>query len=109
MKVKLINVAEYELKDGKASELPFTTFVNLCGGVGTGLAENLPKVRLFKTMGEFISLSKDEMMEIDQEEKVRVLPNGQFLVFLKSESNKKENNTEFKKDATTDTKENTAE
>ena len=109
MKVKLINVAEYELKDGKASELPFTTFVNLCGGVGTGLSENLPKVRLFKTMGEFISLSKDEMMEIDQEEKVRVLPNGQFLVFLKSESNKKENNTEFKKDATTDTKENTAE
>lgn len=109
MKVKLINVAEYELKDGKASELPFTTFVNLCGGVGTGLAENLPKVRLFKTMGEFISLSKDEMMEIDQEEKVRVLPNGQFLVFLKSKSNKEENNIEFKENATTDTKENTAE
>jgi hypothetical protein len=109
MKVKLINVAEYDLKDGKASELPFGTFVNLCGGVGTGLADKLPKVRLFKTMGEFISLSKDEMMEIDQEEKVRVLPNGQFLVFLKSESNKEENNTEFKKDATADTKENTAE
>lgn len=109
MKVKLINVAEYELKDGKASEIPFTTFVNLCGGVGTGRAENFPKVRLFKTMGEFISLSKEEMMEIDQEEKVRVLPNGQFLVFLKSKSNKEENNTEFKKNATTDTKENTAE
>lgn len=109
MKVKLINVAEYELKDGKASELPFGTFVNLCGGVGTGLAENLPKVRLFKTMGEFISLSKDEMMEIDQEENVRVLPNGQFLVFLKSESNKKENNTQTKTDATTNTKENTGE
>ena len=34
MKVKLINVAEYELKDGKTTEMPFETFVNLCGNVG---------------------------------------------------------------------------
>ena len=54
-------------------------------------------------MGEFISLSKDEMMEIDQEENVRVLPNGQFLIFLKTKSNKEENNTEFKENAATNT------
>jgi len=107
MKVKLINVAEYELKDGKTSELPFTTFVNLCGGVGTGISETLPKVRLFKTMGEFISLSSDEMEEIDQNETVRVLSNGQFLVFLKGKSgNKKEKTESVKGNATTDTKEN---
>ena len=109
MKVRLINVAEYDLKDGKSSLIPFNTFVNLCGGVGSGLSDDLRKVRLFKTMGEFISLSKDEMMEIDQEENVRVLPNGQFLIFLKTKSNQEKNNTEFKEDATTDTEENTTE
>ena len=75
----------------------------VCGGVGSGLSDDLRKVRLFKTMGEFISLSKDEMMEIDQEENVRVLPNGQFLIFLKTKSNKEENNTEFKENAATNT------
>ena len=108
MKVKLINVAEYDLKDGKSTEMPFNTFVNLCGGVGTGLSDNLPRVRLFKTMGEFISLSKNEMEEINQEENIRVLPNGQFLVFLKTKFNKEKENTEIKTDATTDTKTNTA-
>ena len=53
MKVQLINVAEYEIKDGKTNDIPFNTFVNLCGGVGTGKTDILPKVRLFKTMGEF--------------------------------------------------------
>lgn len=108
MKVRLINVAEYELKDGKASELPFNTFVNLCGGVGTGLSDDLRKVRLFKTMGEFISLSADEMEEIDQDEAVRVLSNGQFLVFLKgNKGNKEEKTKSVKNNATTDTKEDT--
>ena len=102
MKVQLINVAEYEIKDGKTNDIPFNTFVNLCGGVGTGKTDTLPKVRLFKTMGEFISLSTDEMEEIDQNLPIK----GQFLVFLKG-MDKKENNTESKKNATTDTKENT--
>ena len=43
MKVKLINVAEYNIKEDKVSEVPFETFVNLCGGVGTGKTEDLPK------------------------------------------------------------------
>ena len=30
MKVKLINVAEYDLREGKADEIPFNTFSNLC-------------------------------------------------------------------------------
>ena len=108
MKVKLINVAEYDIKDGKSTPVPFDTFVNLCGGVGSGDSENLPKVRLFKTMGEFITLSKDEMNEIDQNESIRVLNNGQFLVFLKG-GNKEENNTKSKGNATTDTEENKGE
>jgi hypothetical protein len=108
MKVKLINVAEYDLKDGKSSEMPFNTFVNLCGGINTGLSDNLPKVRLFKTMAEFISLSNEEVEEIDKEEAVRVLSNGQFLVFLKGNKGNKEEKTKSVKDnATTDTKEDT--
>lgn len=106
MKVQLINVAEYEIKDGKTNDIPFNTFVNLCGCVGTGKTDILPKVRLFKTMGEFISLSTDEMEEIDQNLPIKILSNGQFLVFLKG-MDKKENNTESKKNAPTDTKENT--
>ena len=108
MKVKLINVAEYNIKEDKVSEVPFNTFVNLCGGVGTGKTEDLPKVRLFKTMGEFINLSTTEMEEIDQNESIRLLQNGQFLVFLKG-WNKKENITTTETNATTDTKENKGE
>jgi hypothetical protein len=106
MKVKLINVAEYEIKDGKTNDIPFNTFVNLCGGVGTGKTDTLPKVRLFKTMDEFIDLSTDEMEEIDQNLPIKILSNGQFLVFLKG-MDKKENNTKSKENATTNTKENT--
>ena len=108
MKVKLINVAEYNIKEDKVSEVPFNTFVNLCGGVGTGKTEDLPKVRLFKTMGEFINLSTTEMEEIDQNESIRLLQNGQFLVFLKG-WNKKEKITTTETNATTDTKENKGE
>ena len=107
MKVKLINVADYEIKEGKVSEVPFKTFVNLCGGVGTmedGGTEDLPKVRLFKTMGEFINLSTTEMEEIDQNESIRLLQNGQFLVFLKG-WNKKEDITTTETNATTNTEE----
>lgn len=104
MKVKLINVAEYNIKEDKVSEVPFDTFVNLCGGVGTGKTEDLPKVRLFKTMGEFINLSTTEMEEIDQNESIRLLQNGQFLVFLKG-WNKKENITATETNATANTEE----
>lgn len=108
MKVKLINVAEYELKDGKATEIPFETFVNLCGGGGVGSPDGkYPTVRLFKTIGEFLTLPSEELNQIDQEEKIRVLPNGQFLVFLKTKFNKEKSNTESKENATTDTEENT--
>ena len=105
MKVKLINVAEYNIKEDKVSEVPFDTFVNLCGGVGTGKTEDLPKVRLFKTMGEFITLSTTEMEEIDQNESIRLLQNGQFLVFLKG-WNKKEDITTTETNATANTEEN---
>ena len=105
MKVKLINVAEYNIKEDKVSEVPFETFVNLCGGVGTGKTEDLPKVRLFKTMGEFINLSTTEMEEIDQNESIRLLQNGQFLVFLKG-WNKKEDINTTETNATANTEEN---
>lgn len=105
MKVKLINVAEYNIKEDKVSEVPFDAFVNLCGGVGTGKTEDLPKVRLFKTMGEFINLSTTEMEEIDQNESIRLLQNGQFLVFLKG-WNKKEDITTTETNATANTEEN---
>ena len=104
MKVKLINVAEYNIKEDKVSEVPFDAFVNLCGGVGTGKTEDLPKVRLFKTMGEFINLSTTEMEEIDQNESIRLLQNGQFLVFLKG-WNKKEDITTTETNATANTEE----
>ena len=104
MKVKLINVAEYTIKEDKVSEVPFDTFVNLCGGVGTGKTEDLPKVRLFKTMGEFVNLSTTEMEEIDQNENIRLLQNGQFLVFLKG-WNKKEDITTTETNATANTEE----
>lgn len=105
MKVKLINVAEYNIKEDKVSEVPFDTFVNLCGGVGTGKTEDLPKVRLFKSMGEFVNLSTTEMEEIDQNENIRLLQNGQFLVFLKG-WNKKEDITTTETNATANTEEN---
>lgn len=110
MKVKLINVAEYDIKDGKSTEVPFEAFVNLCGGVGTGEIDNLPKVRLFKTMGEFINLSVEEMQEINQEENIRLLSNGQFLVFLKGNAkNKEKTDTKVTRNATTNTEENKGE
>lgn len=107
MKVKLINVAEYDLKDGKTTDVPFNTFVNLCGGINASLSEDLPKVRLFKTMSEFMSLSDEEIDEINEEETIKVLPNGQFLVFLKK-NKKKEKAKSIKENATANTEENTA-
>ena len=31
MKVRLVNVADYEIKEDKVTDVPFQTFVNLCG------------------------------------------------------------------------------
>ena len=55
-------------------------------------------------MGEFINLSTTEMEEIDQNESIRLLQNGQFLVFLKG-WNKKEDITTTETNATTNTEE----
>lgn len=110
MKVKLINVAEYEIKEGKTTEIPFDSFVHLCGGVGTGKNdEHLPKLRLFKTMNEFMSLTPEEMLEIDQEKPIELLSNGQFLVFLKGFEDMQKTNAKIKNDATTNTEENKGE
>lgn len=102
MKVKLISVnsAEYEIKDGKVTEIPFTSFVNLCGGEPCGMVESLPRVRIYKTLNEFIGMPKSERDSIDESQTVRLLNDGRFMVFLKSE---------VEKDATTNTEENTGE
>ena len=105
MKVKLINVAEYDIKEGKTTEIPFGTFVNLCGNVGEPNKIGLPKVRLFKSLEEFKTLSSIEMSEINQEENVRILSNGQFLVFLNDTNKVKNTDT----NAATNTEESKAE
>lgn len=105
MKVKLINVADYELKDGKADEIPFNTFSNLCGNNEKIGEKKLPTVRLFKSVDEFKNLTEDERRMFDVSENVRILPNGQFLVFLRDENNEKIATT-TETDATADTKEN---
>ena len=62
-------------------------------------------VRLFKSMEDFKNISYEEMEEINQEENIKILPNGQFLVFLKSKSikNKEKSNTTIKNNVTADT------
>lgn len=105
MKVKLINVAEYEIKEGKTDEIPFNTFSNLCGNNEKIGEKKLPTVRLFKSVDEFKNLTEDERRMFDVSENVRILPNGQFLVFLRDENNKKIATT-TETDATADTKEN---
>ena len=107
MKVRLVNVADYEIKEDKVTDVPFKTFVNLCGNVGYN-GETKETVRLFKSMEDFKNISYEEMEEINQEKNIKILPNGQFLVFLKSKSikNKEKNNTTVKNDATANTEEN---
>ena len=104
MKVRLVNVADYEIKEDKVTDVPFKTFVNLCGNVGYN-GETKETVRLFKSMEDFKNISYEEMEEINQEANVKILPNGQFLVFLKSKSikNKEKSNTTIKNNVTADT------
>lgn len=105
MKVQLINVAEYNIKEDKVSEVPFDTFVNLCGGVGVTEDPSLPRVRLFKSIDEFKKLSQEELTEINQGESVKILANGQFLIFLERSKDKEKEVKTIKGNATTDTKE----
>ena len=105
MKVKRIKVAEYDLREGKADEIPFNTFSNLCGNNEKIGEKKLPTVRLFKSVDEFKNLTEDERRMLDVSENVRILPNGQFLVFLRDENNEKIATT-TSTDATADTKEN---
>ena len=104
MKVRLLNVADYEIKEDKVTDVPFQTFVNLCGNVGYN-GETKETVRLFKSMEDFKNISYEEMEEINQEANVKILPNGQFLVFLKG-WNKKEDITTTETNATANTEEN---
>lgn len=91
MKVKLINVADYDLKEDKISEISYETFVNLCGGFKNEevTKENLSSVRLFKSIKEFSNLSQEEMEEFDTSKNVCVLTNGNFCVFLKEDKTTK--------------------
>lgn len=70
------------------SEIPYESFVNLCGGIGEKKDEkqdnlSLVSVRLFKTIDEFSKLSAEELNDIDTSQNIRVMKNGNFLVFLK--------------------------
>lgn len=106
MKVKLINVADYDIKEGKVSEVPFSTFVNLCGNIGLESDEpELPRMRLFKTMSEFITSSNKDIATYDENKPIMILQNGQFMVYLK-EDNKEVN---VGKNAAADTEENKGE
>ena len=106
MKVRLVNVADYEIKEDKVTDVPFKTFVNLCGNGNVSYnGETKETVRLFKSMEDFKNISYEEMEEINQEESIKILPNGQFLVFLntKSPNHKEKSNTTVKNDVTTNT------
>ena len=100
MKVRLVNVADYEIKEDKVTDVPFKTFVNLCGNGNVDYnGETKETVRLFKSMEDFKNISYEEMEEINQEESIKILPNGQFLVFLntKSPNHKEKSNSEDEK------------
>lgn len=100
MKVKLINVADYDIKEGKNSQIPFETFKNLSGYQPTvNDVSSLRRARLFKSVDEFKKLSTSEISEFDTNENVNILSNGQFIVLLKTKS---VINTTIAKEAKTD-------
>lgn len=89
MTINLINVAKYELNDEKSSSIPLSVFRKLTGYSGeTDNGEKCPKGRLFKTQADFLDLSVEEMSEFDESKDVRILNNGQFIVFLKEKETK---------------------
>ena len=89
MKVNLIKEAYYEINEKKSSNLPFMTFMKMCGTTLDGIEEknaNLvspPNVRIFSKIDDFRSLSKSELDKFDTTKDVIVLPTGDFCVFLK--------------------------
>lgn len=89
MKVNLIKEAYYEINEKKSSNLPFMTFMKMCGTTLDGIEEkntNLvspPNVRIFSKIDDFRSLSKSELGKFDTTKDVIVLPTGDFCVFLK--------------------------
>lgn len=89
MFVRLINSAHYEIKENKGTTMPFETLFNMCGGTLGDVAskEEIECVRLFKTIDELRSCSSEEIEELDREKDVRIMPNGQILVFLKNKNN----------------------
>ena len=130
MKVNLIKEAYYEINEKKSSNLPFMTFMKMCGITLDGSEQkdiNLvspPNVRIFSKIDDFRSLSKSELDKFDTTKDVIVLPTGDFCVFLKTtqseipgnamkvQSDKKVDNTavlvtdkQRSKNVTTDTKE----
>ena len=90
MKVNLIKEAYYEINEQKSSNLPFMTFMKMCGTTLDGIEEknaNLvspPNVRIFAKIDDFRSLSKSELDKFDTTKDVIVLPTGDFCVFLKA-------------------------
>lgn len=84
MTINLINVAKYDLNEEKTSSIPLSVFRKLTSynAENTKDNEQLPKARLFKTQADFLNLTSEEMMEFDETKDVRVLSNGQFIVFF---------------------------
>lgn len=114
MLVRLINVADYEFKENKCTEMPLETLCNLCGVEHSKDSHNYPSVRLFKGIDDFKKVTEEEMEDFDINEKVRVMNNGNIFVFLKGKNNQGEENKETttttsKENATTNTKENKGE
>lgn len=87
MKIKLINVAEYDLKDDKVTSVDFSTMKNLCGyDPEHKTSAPLPKARLFKTAQAFKeALEEEKETEFDQTLPVKILQNGQMIVFLNND------------------------
>lgn len=89
MTINLINVAKYELNEEKSSSIPLSVFRKLTGYNGeTDNGEKCPKARLFKTQSDFLDLTVEEMSEFDETKEVRILNNGQFIVFFKEKEAK---------------------
>ncbi len=89
MKVKLINVADYELNEEKVSKIPFETFTKMCPATPSDkkLKEDdiktLPNVRLFKTIDDFRDACQTAN-DFDETHDILILSNGNILVTLKT-------------------------
>lgn len=100
MKVLLINEAEFELTPEKMTVIPFESFKLLKDDTVYNGGNTLPRVRVFKNMGEVNRLMTNEVLEkkFDTSKGVFLLPKGNIFLFEKETD-----------DATTDTEENQGE